>query len=568
MASEEDILRVVEKRLKLVSARITYGLFIFTPLVLTPNLTIDPVNLGKFFFFVLAGSIALIQLIGVKFDSPLRRRFLVLGGLLLVGTLFPLLFSGAPIQQQLFGVWGRNTGLITAFACFISMIFAGTIANKVSETTLITYILFCALLSIVYGLVQSLGYDFIPWKAPDVFGTLGNINFYSAHIAMIASVILGLLFSSKYNAKQKLVLRGLLLGCLYLLYQAHSLQGVVALCLSVSILLHIAITRKFPQLKLLVPLITLFVILLGALKLLGITPFANFESSDSSSLKIRTYFWIAALKMFQQRPLYGIGFDSFEDWYRSSRPLSAYMGGDLNEAADSAHNLILDYATVGGFLLFIYILYFLYSTLRAIASIVNQSISDSDTVSEIKLALALSSMTFVVQSMVSPQQIGLMCWGFVLSGLVQGFAKDFSHSTESSVKAKRVSKISKSSKYKLSQSLLRKIAVGSVLIYIVFQPASLIYKESRLISAQKSESLTKFFSAVRSYPTSAYYYRNGISILESAGYLGAAARLGVIAIGEYPRNYKLLETVSSLKAIDTKTKVHIENQLESLNPRR
>jgi hypothetical protein len=270
--------------------------------------------------------------------------------------------------------------------------------------------------------------------------------------------------------------------------------------------------------------------------------------------------------MFTNNPISGVGLDSFEDWYRIARPLSAYKGGDMNEVADSAHNLLLDYAAVGGVSLLIFGLILYSLIIRATLSIVSQSICKERLVSPISHAMTFGSLAFLIQSLVSPQQIGLLSWGFLMMGYVLRFQTTDTASLDRDIIVRGTSK-ERRLRYS-PNSISKKIGAACLAILAVSLSMKLILKDNRMIEAQKSENLSKFVLAVRSYPTSAYHYLNGVSILEESGYLGPAVALGLRGVEEFPRSFFLLKEVSKLRSLDSSRRESLIRQIETLDPPR
>jgi len=258
--------------------------------------------------------------------------------------------------------------------------------------------------------------------------------------------------------------------------------------------------------------------------------------------------------MFTSNPVYGVGLDSYGDWYRVSRSDSAYFGGDVGETADSAHNLLLDYAATGGTFLFIYgLLLFALSTKSAlrILYIKNASSENLDSV-----PYALGFVGFLIQSMVSPISIGLLVWGFLFAGLVFGSNNEFQERNHSH-------------KLMRTRTDSRFTAIYALLVFLSFTLAIMpISKEHRVLGAQKSENSINFENAIAAFPRSAYLYREGVSILENARYYGPASKLALKGVQDFPRDHRLLNLVATLSAIDSETKKELQIQLDEIDPPR
>lgn len=526
------------------------------PLVITPNLTIDAINVGKFALLFLLATVSFYFSLNYFGWKQLPRKIIILIFLLTLGLILPLMFSESNLDQQLFGVWGRNIGLLTHLSIFLIFIWAASIVKRGEFTrNLGFYFSLVSTISLSYGLAQSLGWDFVPWNPPQIFGTLGNTNFYGAHTAIIFSMALGFFTLSKPTRKQKMFLTLILFGSLYLTLRTEAFQGVVIIAITSIITGHIWL-RKVGLVKTAHSYMALGLLFasLGLLGLIGLGPLVGLLESETATLRFRFYFWHAAIKMFRSNPLYGVGLDSYSDWYRVSRSDSAYFGGDVGETADSAHNLLLDHAATGGVFLFIFgLLLFALSTKSALRILYFQN-SSSD---NLDLApYSLGFIGFLIQSMVSPINIGLLVWGFLLAGLVFGRDIEFKEvDCAQSLKRTRTN-----SRFKAIYALFVFLSLA-----LAIMPIS---KEYRVLRAQKSENSINFENAISAFPTSAHLYREGVSILENAQYYEAASRLALKGVQDFPRDYLLLNLATTLRALDKSLVQSLLLQLDEIDPPR
>jgi O-antigen ligase len=524
--------------------------------MITPSLTIDAINVGKFMLLFFLGTVSVYFSLDFFRWKRWPKEIIILLFLLILGLILPLVFSGSNFDQQLFGVWGRNIGLFTHLSSFLIFVWAALIAQrKELKVNLRFYFSVVSAISLCYGFAQSLGFDFVPWNPPQIFGTLGNTNFYGTHTAIIFSMALGFFTLSKPTRKQKMFLTIILIGSLYLTLRTEAFQGVVIIAITSTIAGHIWL-RKVGLVKTAHSYLAFSLLFasLGLLGLIGLGPLVGLLESETTTLRFRFYFWQAAIKMFTSNPVYGVGLDSYGDWYRVSRSDSAYFGGDVGETADSAHNLLLDYAATGGTFLFIYgLLLFALSTKSAlrILYIKNASSENLDSV-----PYALGFVGFLIQSMVSPISIGLLVWGFLFAGLVFGSNNEFQERNHSH-------------KLMRTRTDSRFTAIYALLVFLSFTLAIMpISKEHRVLGAQKSENSINFENAIAAFPRSAYLYREGVSILENARYYGPASKLALKGVQDFPRDHRLLNLVATLSAIDSETKKELQIQLDEIDPPR
>ena len=136
-----------------------------------------------------------------------------------------------------------------------------------------------------------------------------------------------------------------------------------------------------------------------------------------ASLSARRIYWEAAFKMLMDRPLFGVGWDGFGDWFRRSRSQEAVaFNADL--ISDSAHSVPLDVASSGGFPLLI--LYLSLIVFGVISIVMVARSRGNLTVRYI--ALVAAWVAYQAQSLISINQIGLGIIGWSLLGLIIGYS--------------------------------------------------------------------------------------------------------------------------------------------------
>jgi hypothetical protein len=158
-----------------------------------------------------------------------------------------------------------------------------------------------------------------------------------------------------------------------------------------------------------------FGVLLAALGSLNRGPLASVLYKDS--VIYRGDYWFAGWKMTMDHPFFGVGLDSYGDWYRRSRTLEATLRRGPDVTSNAAHNVLLDFSSNGGFpLLFIYLL-LMALVVRAAIRVIRRN-PKFDPVFTGLFAVWLS---YQAQSIISLNQLGLAVWGWIISGLIIGF---------------------------------------------------------------------------------------------------------------------------------------------------
>jgi len=271
--------------------------------------------------------------------------------------------------------------------------------------------------SLGYGLIQALGGDPFDWVNPysPVFGFLGNPNFQSSLLGILGSILFAQLMARAVSLQTKLAYLAYLLVTLFVIKETDSQQGFLVLIIGSSIALGIYINQKSKVLG----YSYLGIVLLGFVAVLVGTlnkgPLAALLHKDS--VTYRGDYWRAGWKMTLENPIFGVGLDSYGDWYRRSRTIEATLRRGPDTTSNAAHNVFLDISSYGGFPLVL-----IYVALMAlvIISAVNV-IKRSEGFNAGFVGLVAGWVAFQAQSIISINQIGLALWGWVLSGLIIGY---------------------------------------------------------------------------------------------------------------------------------------------------
>jgi hypothetical protein len=204
---------------------------------------------------------------------------------------------------------------------------------------------------------------------------------------------------------------------LFVLYKSDSTQGIVALVVGISSFLLVKswfINRTFFM-------IVLFVFISGLVSLvLGL-----FDKGPLRGLiyqftvLYRADYMHAGMGMLLNKPLTGVGIDSYDDWYRAERGIISAVRTSLNRTANSAHNISIDIAAGGGFPLLI--AYF--ALLVAIGYAIYRGLRLDRAKDPVFMAIAMSWAAYQVQAAVSINQIGVGVWGWILGGALLGYSK-------------------------------------------------------------------------------------------------------------------------------------------------
>jgi O-antigen ligase len=538
---------------------ITWGLIAATLLV-TPLWAVDPINPIKMLAVVATGFVC----IGLIFSSRTTvawSRYKVAFGLIsafVIWQVVAMFASDSQILQQFFGVNGRNTGFLTYLA--FSFIFVGSAiasgADFLKRLTPVVYVVGVAALA--YGVIQAIGADPFNWVNPysPVFGFLGNPNFQSSLLGMLGAMVFAQLFVEGLKLHFKALIGVYLLLTLYVIKETASQQGFLVLVLGIGVVVGlylIQLNKKLGMAYGLLSVLGFFAVLFGTLNK---GPLASLLYKES--VTYRGDYWSAGWTMTVDNPIFGVGIDSYGDWYRRSRTLAATVRRGPDTTANAAHNVFLDISSNGGFPLLA-----IYLALMILVGISAFKVLKRSTKFDPAFAgLFAGWVAFQSQSVISINQIGLAIWGWVLSGLIIGYEIN----TRNAVVTPTVVK-----KGRVTSKKTQASAASVVAVFVAFLMGALIAMPPYLAS-------TKFKSAMESgnatmVEDSAYLWPlDPARMLQAAGLLydsklqAQAISVLVDATKEFPDYYGTWGTLYQLPEATPEQKAAALVQMKRLDP--
>jgi O-antigen ligase len=392
-------------------------------LAVNPWTSYDPIGLPKMLLLAsFATSLGFLLISGRnEVKAKLPRATWIIFATFASWLVVSMFFSGAPLQQQLWGSFGRNTGFLTYVSLLTILISTAILSSRDYYAGLTKALVGTALPMTAYCLVQMAGKDPIGWSEFATFGTLGNVNFLSAFFGMTSLACLALASYSSFKFSSRSLLAALGLLDIYIAFSTGSIQGVVIFIAGVFALL--AIRLRYFKGKIKISLIGLYLITLitsvttGTLGLFNKGPLAQFLYQPS--VIFRSDYIHAGWEMTLRKPLFGVGLDSYGDWYRESRGEISTLRAGVDRIANSAHNIFLDISSNGGVVLGIsFLAIVLIAGVSAIRFIKSESQFDP-----YFAAIASVWFAYQIQALVSINQIGVGVWGWLLSGALIGYGQ-------------------------------------------------------------------------------------------------------------------------------------------------
>ncbi len=397
-----------------------------TTFAVSPLNTLDPVNLPKF-WVLSCGAFGLLGLILNGWKNVIRNKNLLVA--VLAFNFFAIVstsISDAPLEQMIFGTYGRNTGLITYFCFSIVLIAAANFASASIKKTIVTSMVVTFSVNTFYGIIQLMDLDPFTWANPytPIIGTLGNPNFMSALLGMGCGLAFAYMFAAHATLRIRIAsLTYVLLACVNI-WKSQSQQGFLLVALTFAICVYYFL--KFGFKKRIVSLIYLAMCIIGGtgviLGMLQKGPFSGIIYKPS--VTYRGDYWRAAIASIKDHPLFGLGPDSFGDWYRYYRTLEATTRRGPTAVSDAVHNVFLDIGSTTGLLS---MLAYLFIIAVALISALKQ-LRLEKSFDPFLIAILSIWIAYLAQSIISINNIGLGIWGWVLPGLI--ISREAWHKTE------------------------------------------------------------------------------------------------------------------------------------------
>ena len=436
-----------------------------TTLAISPFSNFDPINLIKMVFVAsCAFGLLFILLPGIK--GHLQRLPLGVQGAALVFVFWMtlvLVVSDAPVNQQFWGVFGRNNGYLGYFCLVLILLATAMIQQKIFYHKLVDVLVLTAVPMTIYAMLQIAGQDPISWSLMAPFATLGNINFSSAFFGLASICATVLALAPRQNVFLRLLLVAIVVTDLFIILETGSIQGFMIYIAGIGVVGFFLVRAYKPVRILQIPY--LVVGLLGfavtALALKNIGPLARFVFGET--ILFRFDYWYAGWAMTIQNPIFGVGLDSYGDWYREVRGEIATLRNSPDRITNTAHNIYLDISASGGFpLLFAYLVLLGYA-LRAAWRLMRRDIAFNPYF----VALFSTWVAYLIQAAISINQIGVGIWGWLFTGGLIGY--EIATRELSSPRAERLMK-SENLQLPASVALLgvMGVGVGFVLAFLPF----------------------------------------------------------------------------------------------------
>ena len=535
---------------------------IWTTVMMTPNFSVEPIDLPKMYALTLVAFYAFGNLI-ISAKFFVNKNYRLIFGICLAYLLQMSLvigLSGAPFNQQFFGANGRNTGFVTYLA-LILILFSGVLVSDSKYIKISTYALVATgIISIVYGIMQISGSDPIKWNNPNsaMIGFLGNPDFSSAFLGIFGAGLFGLLFSpSKFMRWQlRLVIIFLEFINLFLILKSHATQGLLIFLVGLigAVGFYIATNSKIKR-KFVIAYATFsaLILVIGVLGAVKIGPLAS--HLYKISVRQRGFYWRAGREMLFSHPFFGIGLDSYGDWYYQKRSANAAFHS-IQTSSNAAHNVILDVASGGGFILLALYLVILILVARSAWKILRSSQLRNPFI----VAVILSWVAYQVQSIASINQIGLAVWGWLLGGVILGYEINSRKEINQLNPRNAFSKVKSGQKKSFAIVGILGLMAGLIIV----QPA--LSADHTYRNALLSRNANLVISSALAFPEDSHRIIDAANQLQRSNLNKQALDLAKHVVQKYPRNYEGWSFISQVTPPSSTDHSNAIKKMQELNP--
>jgi hypothetical protein len=415
--------------------------------------------------------------------------------------------------------------------------------------------------------------DFIPWNNPygNILGTFGNPNFIGAFLGIFAAALIAYIFKPGTSIVIRVISVLIFFITIYEIINSNAIQGRVVVAAGLGIVGFYLVRSKFESAIAQIGYVVVVAIggvfaLLGALQIGPLTKYIY-----KTSVSLRGEYWQAGWNMGSERPLTGVGFDTYGDWYRRLRDTQALVLPGPNTVTNAAHNVPFDVFAFGGWPLFItYLAILSLSVIAIIRVTVRAKKYDA-----IFVTLTTAWACYQLQSIISINQIGLAVWGWLFGGALIAYeiATRPKKDSENSEPAKGKGTPGRSVKSKQNETIFSSTllaGIGAVVgLLIAAPPYSADAKWRTALASQNAQKVEEALVPGYLNPQNSYKYLNAVQLLESSKLFDLAYKYAQIGVDFNPNNFdswKVLYLITKSTPEDKARALENMRRLDPNNP--
>ena len=270
---------------------------------------------------------------------------------------------------------------------------------------------------------------------------------------------------------------GLFLLSVYIIWSSDSLQGLVALSLSLGFFIGILISiwnKKASYIYFIAYICVGFTAIAGMLQS---GPLQNLLYKNSVS--VRGYYWRAGIEMFLSNWFSGVGIDRYGYFFKEYREPEYSLSYGYEITSSNAHNVPIQMFATGGLItgvLYIAMILYIFKRSFKVLFTINNSEDKILVASVFSLWLVYCS-----QLIISIENIGLAIWGWVIMGALIGISSDQNSA---------VLKLNGNSRAHSNTGALQ-VVTSWILVLVVLIPISFLFRaEKSMLSARDNYNQT------------------------------------------------------------------------------
>ena len=393
----------------------------FTTLFLTTQVVTDPVNATKLFIAGGFGFAFIFILLGFNARATYVnfKIYLLISILFLLAALNAVISSAAPLTQNLYGSYGRNTGLVAYVILTCVGVGMLGLREQSSFRKLILGLQFAGAINVLYcAWVIAFG-DFLSWSNPygNILGLFGNPNFISSFLGIFIASLLAFIADRNSSWRYRAIAAAFALVAFYEIVESSAIQGIVVTAGGIAIV-GFFLVRSYLKQNIFTYLYVLAATGVGVIAILGALQKGPLTFIYKTSVSLRGAYWNAGAQMGLDHPLTGVGMDSYGDWYRRARSENAatVLPGP-KVFTNASHNVVIDFFAYGGWpLLLTYVGLLVLAAIAAVRVIARTRTYDATFV-----AIFAAWACYITQAIISINQIGLAIWGWLLTGALVAY---------------------------------------------------------------------------------------------------------------------------------------------------
>jgi O-antigen ligase len=534
-------------------------------LLVLPATAFDPINVPKLLVIAVGGFMAIggLRVERKKFLQSKYRLVHFFGLAFILDLIIVVLVSGTNFNQEFYGTFGRATGFV-AYISLCFLLLAAVVAAQLSTLAKITWtLLLTGGASIFYGAIQALGVDPFNWVSgySPVIGFLGNPNFQSSFVGFNGIAAFAVMIGSNKRSL-RMIMAIDVIASVVVIALTDSQQGFLVLAGGIAVVALIWIKNSKFKVAMIPALVVSFIgVVLVALGSLNSGPLASLLYK--ASVTYRGDYWRAGWKMTVEQPLFGVGLDSYGDWYRRARTVEATLRRGPDVVSNAAHNVLLDLSSNGGFPLLIIYLFMLGLVFVSAWRVLRRS----NTFDPFFSGLFAVWIAYQAQSIISLNQLGLAVWGWIISGLIIGYEIN-TREVSGGIDSKQNLKKGKNGSPKAQQTVSAGVLVGMfagglVGLIIGLQP---LIASSKFLSALNSKDPKLVQQAAYISPLDATYMYRIADILANNNLVAAATAVSNDSLKSFSDDYPLWAIRTRLEGLPQEEIDRALKEMKRLDP--